>query len=320
MNAARSQPRKRSTRRPLTHPEIRAIVLGIMLAMFLGALDQTIVATALPTIGRRFGDLGDLSWVVTAYLLTGTAVTPLYGKLSDIHGRRADDADRRSSCSWPARSPARWRRSMSGADFSPRAAGLGGGGLMALAQTIIADIVSPRERGRYQGYIGAVFAASSVGGPVLGGFLTQHLDWSLIFWINLPLGFAALGMTSNVLKRVPFHARKHRLDVLGAALMMSASVALLLALSWGGRQFDWISPQIGALLASLGGAVGPVRLAAGGDGRAVFAAHRARQSGGALRGARRRLQHGNAGRHDDFRAALFRSGAASLRQPVRAWR
>ncbi len=119
---------------------------------------------------------------------------------------------------------------------------------MALSQIIIADIVSPRERGRYQGYIGAVFASSSVGGPVLGGFLTQHLDWSLIFWINLPLGLAALGMTSNVLKRVPFHARKHRLDVVGALLMISAAVALLLALSWGGRKFDWISGETGALL------------------------------------------------------------------------
>ncbi len=107
---------------------------------------------------------------------------------------------------------------------------------MALAQTIIADIVSPRERGRYQGYIGAVFATSSVGGPVLGGFLTEHIDWSLIFWINLPLGLVALGMTSSVLRRVPFHPRKHRLDIIGALLMMSAAVALLLALSWGGRR------------------------------------------------------------------------------------
>jgi MFS family permease len=125
--------------------------------------------------------------------------------------------------------------------------GLGGGGLMALSQTIIADIVAPRERGRYQGYIGAVFATSSVGGPVLGGFLTQHIDWSLIFWINLPLGLAALGMTSNVLKRVPFHPRKHRLDVVGALLMMAAAVALLLALSEGGRRFAWISAETGAL-------------------------------------------------------------------------
>ncbi|HEX3948231.1 MAG TPA: MDR family MFS transporter [Steroidobacteraceae bacterium] len=233
--------------RALSHPEVRAIVLGIMLAMFLGALDQTIVATALPTIGRHFRDLGDLSWVVTAYLLTGTAVTPLYGKLSDIHGRRAMMLTAIGifmigslAC---ALAP-----SMTALVFSRALQGLGGGGLMALSQTIIADIVSPRERGRYQGYIGAVFATSSVGGPVLGGFLTEHLDWSLIFWINLPLGLAALGMTSNVLKRVPFHPRKHRLDIVGAALMIAAAVALLLALSWGGRRFDWISPQTGALL------------------------------------------------------------------------
>ena len=231
----------------LTHPEIRTIVLGIMLAMFLGALDQTIVATALPTIGRHFGDLGDLSWVVTAYLLTGTAVTPLYGKLSDIHGRRAVMLT--AIVLFMAGSLAcALAPSMQALVLARALQGAGGGGLMALAQTIIADIVSPRERGRYQGYIGAVFATSSVGGPVLGGFLTQHLDWSLIFWINIPLGFAALGMTANVLKRVPFHARKHKLDVLGAALMMSASVALLLALSWGGRKFDWISPESGALL------------------------------------------------------------------------
>ncbi|MGC2011767.1 MAG: MFS transporter, partial [Pseudolabrys sp.] len=153
----------------LTHPEIRTIVLGIMLAMFLGALDQTIVATALPTIGRHFGNLDDLSWVVTAYLLTGTAVTPLYGKLADIHGRRVMMLTAIGifvlgsvAC---ALAP-----SMTALVLARAFQGLGGGGLMALAQTIIADIVSPLERGRYQGYIGAVFAASSVGGPVLGGF------------------------------------------------------------------------------------------------------------------------------------------------------
>lgn len=235
--------------RVLTHPEVKAIVLGIMLAMFLGALDQTIVATALPTIGRHFGNLDDLSWVVTAYLLTGTASTPLYGKLSDIYGRRVVMLTAIGifiggslAC---ALAP-----SMTALVLARALQGLGGGGLMALAQTIIADIVSPRERGRYQGYIGAVFATSSVGGPVLGGFLTEHLDWSLIFWINLPLGLAALGMTASVLKLVPFHPRKHRLDIIGAALMMAASVLLLLALSWGGRRFDWISPPTGALLLS----------------------------------------------------------------------
>src|SRR5450759_2811048 len=243
----KSKPRAPAQPRPLTHPEVRAIVLGIMLAMFLGALDQTIVATALPTIGRHFSNLGDLAWVVTAYLLTATAVTPLYGKLSDIHGRRAMMliaivifvAGSLVCALAPSMIALVLGRALKGA---------GGGGLMVLAQTIIADIVSPRERGRYQGYIGAVFATSSIGGPVLGGFLTRHLDWSLIFWINLPLGLAALGMTSNVLKRVPFHPRKHRLDVSGARGRTTAAVALLLALSWGGRWFDWISAPFGALL------------------------------------------------------------------------
>jgi EmrB/QacA subfamily drug resistance transporter len=231
----------------LTHPEIRAIVIGIMLAMFLGALDQTIVATALPTIGRHFSDVEQLSWVVTAYLISGTAVTPLYGKLSDIYGRRLMMLSAIALfvvgsvvCALAT--------SMTMLVLARALQGLGGGGLMALAQTIIADIVSPRERGRYQGYIGAVFAVSSVGGPVLGGFLTEHLDWSLIFWINLPLGLAALGMTSSVLRRVPFTPAKHRLDFLGAALMVIASVALLLALSFGGRRYEWISLPIGGLV------------------------------------------------------------------------
>src|SRR6476661_10139599 len=254
MTSAKSKSRPRPTKadaqpelRALTHPEVRAIVLGIMLAMFLGALDQTIVATALPTIGRHFGNLEDLSWVVTAYLLTGTAVTPLYGKLADIHGRRVVMLTAivifvtgSVAC---ALAP-----TMSALVLSRGFQGLGGGGLMALAQTIIADIVSPLERGRYQGYIGAVFATSSVGGPVLGGFLTEHIDWSLIFWINVPLGLIALGMTSSVLRRVPFRPRKRRLDIIGALLMMSAAVLLLLALSWGGRRFEWISFELGGLL------------------------------------------------------------------------
>jgi EmrB/QacA subfamily drug resistance transporter len=233
--------------RALEHRDIRTIMIGIMLAMFLGALDQTIVATALPTIGRTFGNLNDLSWVVTAYLLTGTAVTPLYGKLSDIHGRRSIMLTAISifivgsiACALA--------NGMTTLVLARALQGLGGGGLIALAQTIIADAVSPRERGRYQGYISAVFALSSVGGPVLGGLLTEHLSWSYIFWINVPLGLAALAMTSSALRLIPFRPRRHRLDVIGALLMMAASVALLLALSWGGARYPWISAQIGLLL------------------------------------------------------------------------
>jgi MFS family permease len=151
VKTARTKPRAgKSQPRPLSHPEIRAIVLGIMLAMFLGALDQTIVATALPTIGRHFSNLGDLSWVVTAYLLTATAVTPLYGKLSDIHGRRALMLT--AIVIFVAGSlVCALAPSMTVLVLGRAVQGAGGGGLMALAQTIIADIVSPRERGRYQG-------------------------------------------------------------------------------------------------------------------------------------------------------------------------
>src|SRR6185437_10315198 len=216
----------------LTHQDIRTIMIGLMLAMFLGALDQTIVATALPTIGVRFGDLAQISWVVTSYLLTGTAVTPLYCKLSDVHGRRvmmmvAIGLFVAGSIACAVAQSMLWLILARGLQ------GLGGGGLMALAQTIIADVISPRERGRYQGYISSVFALSSVGGPVLGGVLTEELHWSLIFWINLPLGLVAMAMTNNALKRVPVQRRKHSLDLPGALLMIAAAVSLLLALTWG---------------------------------------------------------------------------------------
>jgi EmrB/QacA subfamily drug resistance transporter len=234
---------------PLAHTEIRSIVVGILLAMFLGALDQTIIATALPTIGRELADVENLSWVVTAYLLTATAVTPLYGKLSDIHGRRAmllvAIAIFVAASLLCALAP-----NMGVLVLGRALQGLGGGGLLSLAQIIVGDVVLPLERGRYQGYISIVFAIASIGGPVIGGFFAQHLHWSLIFWINLPIGLAAFLMTNRVLKRLPRHERPHRLDVAGAGLMMAATVALLLALTWGGTRLPWASPQIFALLAA----------------------------------------------------------------------
>jgi len=122
--------------------------------------------------------------------------------------------------------------------------GLGGGGLIALSQTIVGDAVPPRERGRYQGYFGAVFACASIAGPVLGGVFAEHLHWSLIFWINLPLGLLAFAISGRALKALPRHERPHRLDLTGAALMVTATVSLLLALNWGGVRFAWGSPQI----------------------------------------------------------------------------
>ncbi len=235
---------------PLDHAAVRSIVIGILLAMLLAALDQTIVATALPTIGRELGDARQLPWVVTAYLLTSTAVTPLYGKLSDIHGRRlilligiGTFVLGSLAC---ALAP-----SMRVLIVARGLQGLGGGGLISLAQTIIADVVAPKERGRYQGYIAGVFVTSSVAGPVLGGFFAEHLHWSMIFWINLPLGLVAFLMTNRVLRRLPRHERPHRLDLLGTLLMVLATVMLLLALSWGGQRYAWASaPVVGLILGS----------------------------------------------------------------------
>ena len=232
---------------PLDHAAVRSIIIGILLAMFLAALDQTIVATAMPTIGRELGDVAHLPWIVTAYLLSSTAVTPLYGKLSDIHGRRKTMMV--AIALFVAGSLAcALSRSLMTLILARTLQGLGGGGLISLAQTIIADVVSPKERARYQGYIASVFVASSIAGPVLGGFFAEHLHWSMIFWINLPLGLVAFRMTDRELRRLPRNEKPHRLDVLGAALMVTATVAFLLALTWGGSVYPWASAPIAILL------------------------------------------------------------------------
>ncbi len=236
---------------PLAHAEVRSIIIGVLLAMLLGALDQTIVATALPSIGRDLGDIGHMPWVVTSYLLASMAVTPLYGKISDIHGRRITllvgigiFVVGSLAC---ALAP-----TMLALILARAVQGLGGGGLISLAQTIIADIVPPKERSRYQGYIAGVFMASSLAGPGLGGLLAEHFHWSLIFWINLPLGFAAFWMTNSLLKRLPRHERPHRLDIAGAVIMVAATVTIMLALTWGGTRYPWSSPPIvGLAVASL---------------------------------------------------------------------
>ena len=232
---------------------VRSIIFGLMLAMFLAALDQTIVATALPTIGRELGDAEDLSWAITAYLLASTAVTPLYGKLADIYGRRITLMTSIGIFTVASVACA-LAPSMTLLAVARALQGLGGGGLIATSQTIIADLIPPRERSRIQGYFAAVFATSSVVGPVMGGVLAEYLHWSVIFWINVPLGAVAWWMTSSSLRQLPRHDRPHRLDVVGALLMVCASVPLLLALAWGGLRYPWSAPIILWLL--VGSAIG----------------------------------------------------------------
>jgi EmrB/QacA subfamily drug resistance transporter len=235
--------------RPLTYLEVRSIIWGMMLAMFLAALNQTIVATALPTIGCDFNDFENLPWVVTAFLLTSTVVAPLYGKLSDIYGRRTMLLTGlglfTAGSVMCALAP-----NMLLLTLGRAVQGIGGGGIMPLAQTVIADASTPRERGRYQALIGSFWVSAGIAGPLVGGFIAEHLPWSMIFWLNVPLGLIGVATIYSALKKLPRHDRKHRLDLLGAALMMIAAVALLLALAWGGTRYSWASPQIVGLLFS----------------------------------------------------------------------
>lgn len=233
----------------LTPSEIRVIVIGAMLALFLAALDQTIVATALPPIANDLGDFALISWVVTAYLLTSTCATPIVGKLSDLYGRRRVlrvclglFMVGSALCALaPAMVPLILARALQG---------LGGGGLMTLAQAIIADVVSPRERGRYAGYFSIVWGSSSVLGPTLGGIVTEHYGWPWIFWINLPLGLATLLVADRALRKLPVDHRRSPIDYAGILLLSGATVAMLLVLSLGGKRLPWTGPRSLALIAA----------------------------------------------------------------------
>ena len=240
-----------STPAPLTRAEVRLVFYGLMLGGFLTAVNQTIVATALPTIGRDLGDFGNLSWIIIAYLLSSTVVAPLYGKLSDIHGRRA----------MMLTALGLFVAGSAAAAVAPNIAlliaartlqGIGGGGITPLVQTTIADMVTPRERGHYQAYMGTAWVVAGVVGPALGGVIADQLHWSLIFWLNVPLGLLAALLTSGSMKRLPRHERPHKLDLPGAALMTAAALALLLALTSGGTRAPWLSvPIVGLFAASV---------------------------------------------------------------------
>jgi EmrB/QacA subfamily drug resistance transporter len=234
-------------RAPLTQDEIRTILMSLLLTMFLAALDQTIVATALPTIGRQFNDVSNLSWVITAYLLASTAVAPVFGTLSDIYGRRAmitvSLALFTVGSILCAAAP-----NMTVLILARGLQGLGGGGIMPVVQTVISDVVSPRERGKYQAYFSGVWMAAGLLGPVLGGVFAEHLHWSMIFWINVPLALGALVLLLPKMGKIPVFHRRRKVDWLGGVLLMGAAVVCMLVLTWGGNRYSWLSPAIMAML------------------------------------------------------------------------
>lgn len=232
----------------LSPSDVRAIVIGALLALFLSALDQTIVATALPPIAADLGGFTLISWVVTAYLLTSTCVTPIVGKLSDLYGRRlilnVSLILFMLGSALCALAP-----SMPLLILFRALQGLGGGGLLTVGQTVIADVVSPRERGRYAGHFAVVWGSASILGPTAGGLLTQYYGWPWIFWINIPFGLLALLIADRALRKLPTESHRSRIDLWGVLFLSVGTIAFLMLLSLGGKTIPWTAPSTMALAA-----------------------------------------------------------------------
>jgi MFS family permease len=240
----------------LNHAETRLVIWGMLLPVFMASLDQTVLASALPTIGRDLGDVRSLPWLVTAFLIASTAITPLYGKISDIHGRRVAVLIALAvymTGSVVCLAAPNMLTLICGRVLH----GLGGGGMASMGMVVLGDLAAPRDRGKYYAYFSATYTTAGACGPALGGFIAENLHWKMIFALSLAMGIGALALTSTLLRRLPRLERYHRLDVLGAVLIMAASIAFMLALSLGGVRYPWTAPPIlglAALAAILGGA------------------------------------------------------------------
>jgi EmrB/QacA subfamily drug resistance transporter len=226
----------------LTQRQLLVAFSGLILSVVLSAMDTTIVATALPTITSDLGGLGHVTWVVTVYLLAQTVATPIYGKLGDLFGRKR--LFQIAIVLFLLGSALCGLSQNMGELIAFRGLqGLGAGGILVLAQAIVGDLISPRERGRFQSYFAATYGVASVAGPLIGGFLTDSLSWRWVFYVNLPIGLAALVVVAVALPASP-RRRNVRIDYLGAALITLATTSLVLLTTWGGREYDWGSPMI----------------------------------------------------------------------------
>ena len=227
---------------------LRAAFAVLVLAMLPAVLDQTVLATALPTIAGELGSIGDVSHLVTVYVLASTATTPLWGKLGDRHGRRAL-LGTALSLFLVASAACGLAQSLDQLVIARGIQGIAAGGLMSLAMASVGDLVAPRERARWQGRIATVFAGAAVAGPLIGGLLVEHASWRWVFYVNLPVGLAALAGLWRFLPAGTREEHPRPLDLIGAGLLALASASALLALSWGGETIGWTSPELPGLVA-----------------------------------------------------------------------
>ncbi|VVO81059.1 Multidrug resistance protein 3 [Pseudomonas fluorescens] len=229
-------------------PAIRSVLIALMLAIFLGALDQTIVAVSMPAISAQFKDVSLLAWVISGYMVAMTVAVPIYGKLGDLYGRRKLMLFGMGLFTL-ASLFCGLAQSMEQLVLARIFQGIGAGGMISVSQAIIGDIVPPRERGRYQGYFSSMYAVASVAGPVLGGYMTEYLSWRWVFLINLPLGLGAWLVANHTLVGLPVPQRKPIIDYVGTLLMIIGLTALLLGITEVGQGHAWRSAEVSGLLA-----------------------------------------------------------------------